>query len=65
MKRLRQVEEAHLSPREALQKSAADIGRDLVEIVADYASDRVSHADRLILREGLKKRIDALAGPLI
>lgn len=65
MERLRQIEEAHLSPGEALQKSAADIGRDLVEVVADYASDRVSHAEWLILREGLKKRIDALVGPLI
>jgi len=65
MERLRQIEEAHLSPGEALQQSAADIGRDLVEVVADYASDRVSHAEWLILREGLKKRIDALVGPLI
>jgi hypothetical protein len=54
MERLGQIEEAHLSPGEALQESAAD-----------YASDRVSHAEWLILREGLKKRIDALVGPLI
>jgi hypothetical protein len=53
MERLRQVEKAHL------------IGRDLVEVVADYASDRVSHAEWLILREGLKKRIDAIVGPPI
>ena len=52
MERLRQIEEAHLSPGEALQKSAADIGRDLVEVVADYASNRVSHAEWLILRKG-------------
>ena len=56
VERLRQIEEAHLSPGEAPQKSAADIGRDLVEVVADYASDRVWHAEWLILREGLKER---------
>jgi hypothetical protein len=64
MERLRQIEEAHLSPGEAVQKRSADIGRDLGKVVADYASGRVSYAEWLILREGLKKRIDGLVGPL-
>ena len=64
MERLRQIEEAHLSPGEAVQKRSADIGRDLGEVVADYASGRGSYAEWLILREGLKKRIDGLVGPL-
>ena len=56
MERLRQIEEAHLSPGRRSRR-ARPTGRDLVEVVADYASDTVSHAEWLILREGLKKRM--------
>jgi hypothetical protein len=42
VERLRQIEEAHLSPGETLQKGAAGIGRDPVEVVVDYASEGVA-----------------------